>query len=120
MVCVLTFSHLLSHKLWLVLCVDRIQFRIGKRVRWEVHYQDVTQFTLCRGGLGWRYFAISLVAPERFDAAWPRVARERRWWRRNWRVDLALPVNGATEPPERILESALRCFHRFQAAPRTP
>ncbi len=111
--------YLLTHKHWLVLCADRMQYRVGQCVRWEIPYREVTRIELFRNGLGARCLGICLSAPQRFDAAWPRLAWERAWFRRVLAVDLALPLGAASEPAERILEAALRCLHYAQAAAGT-
>jgi hypothetical protein len=111
-----TSWYLLTHKLWLVLCADRMQCRIGQRVRWEVHYRDMAQIAIFRAWFGRIFLGVRLNAPEQFDRTWPRLARERAWWHRGWGFDLALPAWVASEPPDRILETALRCLHRFRSA----
>jgi hypothetical protein len=109
-----TACHLLTHKRWLVLCSDRMQYRVGKRVRWEVEYRDIAGVALFRDLLGRPYLGVRLWAPERFDRAWPRVARQRVLWQ-HWGFHLALPTAAAAEPPERVLETSLRLLQLFRA-----
>lgn len=111
-----TSWYLFTHKRWLVFCADRVQYRVGKCVRWEVRYREVAQIALFRGWLGALCLGVRLSAPERFDRAWPHLARERAWWQKGWGFDLALPTGAASEPPERVLETALRRLHHFRTA----
>jgi hypothetical protein len=106
----------------LVLGETRLQYLVGKHLRWEAGYGEIGEIALFTPihPLGYRIswesaLGLRLQVPQRFDEGHPRLARRRGRLRRRCGFDLVLPMAFAFEPPERCLEAVLRCFHRFQA-----
>ena len=106
---------MLTHKRWLVLGAECMQLRVGARIGWEVPYQQIDQIALFRWLFGWPCLGVRLRVTEDFDRAWPHLAKRRVWSLGRRGFDLALRLDAASEPPERILETALACLHRFRA-----
>ena len=109
---------MLTHKRWLVLGAECMQLRVGKRIGWEVPYQQIDQIALFRWLFGWPCLGVRLRVTEDFDRAWPHLAKRRVWSQGRRGFDLALRLDAASKPPERILETALACLHRFRAPRR--
>jgi hypothetical protein len=114
--------NLLTHRPCLVLGRDRLQFRLGKHVSWEVQYGDIADIALFTPvhAFGYRMvwtssLGIRLSDPGAFDAAYPQLARSRSRRRRRCGFDLGIPLMGSVEPPQRCLEAVLRCYHLFKA-----
>jgi hypothetical protein len=111
--------YILTHPPRLVLGYDRLRFYRGQRVYYEIPYTDVEQIALFRQW--WRpwiaFLGVRLRSPERFDAAWPKWARRRRRSLRRCGFDMAFNTLAAFEPPKRVLETVLRCWHRFESDP---
>jgi hypothetical protein len=107
----------LTRKPRLVLGYDRMQRLHGKRVVWELPYENIGEIKLFTDRfdiIPIRRLGIILLAPEIFDLARPRRARTRKW-NRKWRgVDFHIPAFLTPEPPERLLDVVLTCYHRFK------
>ncbi|HEV3256801.1 MAG TPA: hypothetical protein VG013_07985, partial [Gemmataceae bacterium] len=99
--------YLLTHKPCLVLGQDRLQFRLGKHVSWQVRYIDIADVAL-----------FVPVHPLGFTMPWIWCLGIRlgaAGCRRQWGFGYAIPMTGSCEPPERCLEAVLRCYHLFKA-----
>lgn len=123
--------YLLAHKERLILGEDRIQHLRGRRVLWEIPYDNIGEVRLFRtplpptpaegldllslAAINARWLGINLLVPEAFDQAWPRIGRRRKWTRNLRGCDFAFPTFGTGEHPERLLEVVLICYHRFKA-----
>jgi hypothetical protein len=115
--CLWGLWHLLTHTPRLVLGRDRLQVLLGKQVFLEVPYTNVAEVALASGRVGFmpvRFIGLRLARPEEFDAAWPRRAKLRQWWRRLG-FDLGVRDIHLDEPLERCHEAVLRCYHHFHA-----
>jgi hypothetical protein len=114
--------YLTTHKPYLVLGCERLQFWEGRHLRWEVGYGEVvevTPFTPVPSFFGPRVSGVTCLGfrwadPAGFDQAHPSLARR---WRRLGRqngFDLGIPLAQLDEPPEHYIEAVQRCCHRFQ------
>jgi len=111
-----------THKPYLVLGQERLQYWEGRHRRWEVSYGHIREITAFRPAhplfgarvpwvpcLGFRW-----ADPEAFDQAHPRLAGRWRRFRERTGFDCAVPLVYTCEPQERYVEAVLRCYHRFQ------
>jgi hypothetical protein len=106
---------LLTHKPCLVLGNAGLQFRLGKHVRWQVRYSDISDIGLFAPvhPRGYRRLGIRLANPALFDGTYPRLARTRARHQRQWGFDLGISLACSFEPPDRCVEAVLRCYHLF-------
>ncbi len=107
--------HLLNWHRRLIIGAEQIEHRIANHVLWQVRYREIDKLALFMGFLGAPYLGIRLREPAQFDRTRPKLAKDRAHNREQYGFDLGLRLAAATEPPERILEAALRCLHRYRA-----
>jgi hypothetical protein len=105
---------------------DRVQCWAGDELRWEAYYADLEPPELLAGprtpALLGRCVALRLTGLEWFDHSWPLETWERARNRRRCGFDLLIPTLLLPESPERIHETLLTCYERFQRgeAPTPP
>jgi hypothetical protein len=101
----------------LVLGADRMQWAQGKRVVWEIRYENIARVAPFVGPSAAPCVGIQLLIPERLDQG-PRLPWLWRWSRsvckKKFGFDFGFCVGACSEPPERVLETVLTCLHRFQ------
>src|SRR5216684_2204692 len=107
---------ILEQKSSLVLGDDRMQCLRGKRVLWELPYDNIAEVKLfTHGVIPIQSLGINLIASEIFDHAWPSWARTRKWNQSLRGFDFHIPTTFTPEPPDRLLDVFLTSYHRFKA-----
>jgi hypothetical protein len=108
--------HILEQTSRLVLGDDRVQYLRGKRVLWELPYDNIAEVKLfTHGVIPIQSLGINVIASEIFDHAWPSWARTRKWNQRLRGFDFHIPTVLTPEPPDRLLDVFLTSYHRFKA-----
>jgi hypothetical protein len=114
--------YLATHKPYLILGAERLQYWEGPHQRWDVCYDDlvdIAAFSPAHPLFGFRMTWLSclglrLAHPEAFDKDHPRLARRRQRCRRQNQFDLSVLLVWGLEPPERSFEAVLRCYHSYK------
>ena len=108
---------LLTRKPRLLLGRERMSWVERGGVYWEVGYERVAAIELFQGPLSVQAIGIRLRAPEISDEKDARLPWRWRSWQTRWKrfgFDIVLPPRPCTEPPDRVLETALTCLHRYR------